>query len=112
MWIISTVGFFSVVQKPSEPGLTVRARARADLEALRDRYLPNLGDIEESADTDYRYRARASHAEVASALAAITTDVRYPNFKNEVARRQGAARAGVYHEVWAALRGVSEIEKR
>jgi len=33
----------------------------------------------------------------------LTADIDYPNFKDEVARRQGAARAGVYHDVWAAL---------
>lgn len=88
----------------------MRACVRGDLEALRDRYLPNLGDIEESAHRDHRYRARASHAEVASALAAITTDVRYPNFKSAVGATQGRQREGVYHEVWRVLRGISRGE--
>ena len=74
---------------------------------MATRYLPNLGDIEESTDADYRYRARASHTEVASALAAIVTDVQYPNFKNAVAATQGRERAAVYHDVWTALRGIA-----
>lgn len=35
MWIFTTVGFFSVVQKPGEEGVQVRARAAEDLDRLR-----------------------------------------------------------------------------
>lgn len=34
MWLMTTVGFFSIVRKPGETDLTVRARVRSDLEAL------------------------------------------------------------------------------
>ena len=71
MWLITPVGFFSIVQKPSDVAtdtLTVRARVRADLEALREQYLPGLGDIQESQVNDYRFRAVAPRAEVAAAI--------------------------------------------
>jgi DNA invertase Pin-like site-specific DNA recombinase len=45
VWIVCESGFFSVVSKPgdAEAGtLTVRARQRGDLEALRKRYLPTM----------------------------------------------------------------------
>jgi hypothetical protein len=39
MWLITPTGFFSIVQKPSDEAadtLTVRARVRQDLVALRE----------------------------------------------------------------------------
>jgi hypothetical protein len=57
MWIQSTVGFFSIVEKAGDHHgnmLTVRARAPGDLEALRATYLPTMGEIIEGAGSDYR----------------------------------------------------------
>jgi hypothetical protein len=51
MWLITPIGFFSIVRKPDGQRvgtLTVRARVRGDLEALRGLYLPGLGSIGES----------------------------------------------------------------
>lgn len=106
MWLITPIGFFSIVQKASDVAadtLTVRARVKSDLEALRARYLPGLGTITESKTRDYRYRAVAPRAEVASAMAALVQDLKYENFKNQVAKVQGAARAHLYHDVWSTL---------
>jgi 8-oxo-dGTP pyrophosphatase MutT (NUDIX family) len=106
MWLITPIGFFSIVQKPSDKGkdtLTVRARVRTDLEALRDRYIPSLGEIKESPDNDYRFRAIALRAEVATAAAGMINDLEYSNFKSEVGKRQGAKREALYHDVWHAL---------
>jgi hypothetical protein len=106
MWLLTTAGFYSIVSKPwdREAGtLTVRARARADLEALRARYLPELGDIVESATADYRFRAQAPQAAVAEAVRRAVADIDYDNFKDAVAHRQGRAREGIYHRVWHEL---------
>jgi hypothetical protein len=62
-----------------------------------------MGEIVANAGTDYRYRARAPRAEVASAMVKIVNDIQYGNFKDEVAREQGKERAGFYGEVWQAL---------
>jgi hypothetical protein len=106
MWLITPVGFFSIVQKPADRSagtLTVRARVRADLAALKAQHLPGLGPIKTSSDTDYRYRATAPRAEVAAALSRMVEGLGYDNFKNEVAKRQGYERAGLYHDVWDVL---------
>ena len=92
MWLTTRIGFFSVVQKPDEMDLTVRARVKADLENLRQRYLPTLGKITESSETDYRYRAKATHADFAEAVKKIAMDIDYPNFKQLVAAEQGSKR--------------------
>lgn len=106
MWLITPTGFYSIVEKPTDRGkgtLTVRARVRGDLIALRRAYCPSLGRIRESEDTDYRYRATAKRADVARAMAAMIDGLSYSNFKSEVAIQQGLDRAHLYHDVWDVL---------
>lgn len=102
MWLFTNTGFYSIVQKPGEPALTVRARARQDLEALRG-YMPELGETVEGQGTDYPYRARISHAAFGLGLSRLGQDIHYSNFKAEVWNKQGIERADLYHKVWATL---------
>ena len=104
MWLLTSVGFFSIVRKTGESDLTVRARARSDLEELIRRYLPSMGPIVEGTGTDYPYRAQASPDALAAGVARIVEDIDYPNFKDMVADRQGFERAHVYGDVWSVLR--------
>jgi len=106
MWLITNFGFFSIVEKPDDKGtgtLTVRARVKADLLALRERYLPELGEIQAGAGTDYKYRAKASRNAVANAMARAVFDIDYSNFKNSVAKHQGQQRAHIYSDLWTTL---------
>lgn len=106
MWLLTNLGFFSVVETPEDSGqgtLTVRARVRSDLEALRERYLPELTDISTDQGTDYRYRARVPRGALSAAVGKIVADIHYPNFKDCVADKQGEERANVYSDVWRAL---------
>lgn len=106
MWLLTPLGFFSIVRKPADVKagtLTVRARVRADLERLREACLPGLGEIVADAGTDYRYRAQAPRGEVGLALADLTARIDYANFKDTVAARQGKARAALYGKVWQTL---------
>lgn len=106
MWLITPIGFFSIVQKATDKGkdtLTVRARVRSDLEALRDTYIPSLGEIKESPTNDYRFRAIAPRSDVAAAAASMISGLDYSNFKSEIAKRQGCKREALYHDVWQAL---------
>ena len=108
MWLITNFGFFSIVQKPGDTDLTIRARVRADLDALRKKYLPRLGEITKSDVTDYRYRAKVSRAELEEAMGKIVRDITYDNFKNCVAKQQGHKRAHIYHKVWEDLLELSD----
>jgi len=106
MWIITEFGFFSVVAKAgdAEAGmLTVRARQRGDLEALRAKYLPTLGPIKATKGTDYAYRARAPRLAVAAAVALAIEAIAYDNFKSQVRKTQGSKREAVLHRVWHEL---------
>lgn len=106
MWIISPIGFFSVVQKPADVQtntLTVRARIAADLDALRLAVLPQLSPVQESTHNDYRFRASAPRAAVMQAMSALAGGICYDNFKDEVSRVLGVERADLYHVVWSKL---------
>ena len=111
MWLITPIGFFSIVCKPGdeEQGtLTVRSRVKSDLEALRKNFLPSLGAIVEGAGTDYRYRAKARRDDIGKALAQMVQQLDYENFKNEVVHKQGKYRANVYAKVWNVLYELQE----
>jgi hypothetical protein len=109
MWLLTSIGFFSVVADASNPDtLKVRARVRADLEALRDQHLPDI-EILETDHTDYRFRAFVQRDEWTHAAYALAAEIDYPNFKNAVAERHGYARARVYSNVWSLLR---ELQRR
>jgi hypothetical protein len=103
MWLFTNIGFFSVVQKPNTTFLTLRARVAADLDNLRQKFMPGLSATATQGGTDYPYRATLTHAEFAAGLAKMGQDIHYGNFKNEVARQMGPERSHVYHKVWEDL---------
>ena len=103
MWIFTPRGFFSVVAHRDDPELVlVRARAHEDLRKL----IGVLGQIEilETPDGDYRWRTIVTRQAWTGALVLLAAEIDYPNFKDEVAHRQGYERAGLYGEVWSVLR--------
>jgi len=106
MWLMTSIGFFSIVEKSGDKAeglLTVRARCRSDLLALKALYLPQASDIEHSEKNDYRYRLHAPKSAVSEAIAKLVADIDYPNFKQRVQERQGGFRAKMYHEVWSSM---------
>jgi hypothetical protein len=97
--------FNSVVAKSGDQHdglLTIRSRVRSDLEALKE-FVPSLGPITESEETDYRYRAKAKAKDVAIGFGSMIENIDYSNFKDKVAEAQGDFRAVVYGEVWNSL---------
>jgi hypothetical protein len=104
MWIFTPIGFFSVVKKEhdAEDEITIRARVRADLEALKA-YVASMSEIREDRNADYWYRATAKHEDFAEAAAQLVRDIDYSNFKNQVASKQGYDRSSRYGEVWSVM---------
>jgi hypothetical protein len=112
MWLITPFGFYSVVAKTGDQHgglLTIRSRVRSDLEALK-KYVPSLGPIAKSKQTDYRYRAKAKAKDVAIGFASMVENIDYSNFKDKVAETQGDFRASVYGHVWNSLYELQENE--
>lgn len=107
MWIVTDCGFFSVVRKPEDVAsgqLTVRARVRAHLDALRQRHLPELGPTQDGGGTDYPFRAKIGKAHFAKAMARIGEAIDYDNVKTAIRKRQGHELAHALGEVWEILR--------
>jgi hypothetical protein len=102
MWLLVPDGFYSVVQRPGEQELCVRARDADDLTRLRERFMPELGETVTTPGSDYLYRAWIEREAFGRGLERITRDLTYPNFKAEVARRD-RERAHIYTRVWSAL---------
>lgn len=106
MWLQTNIGFYSIVSKPEDQEnglLTIRARIKSDLLALKNLYLPTLGAITESAKTDYRYRSKVSRTDLAQAMTNLIGTIGYGNFKNEIAAVQGKQRSNLYGRVWSNL---------
>ena len=104
MWLATQHGYFSIVRKHGEPGLTVRARVAGDLDALREHFLPELSPTIAGAGTDYPFRGTCSAAAFAAAMASLAEDIDYANFKQRVGQVQGAGRSGIYGQAWAVFR--------
>lgn len=112
MWLFTSIGFYSAVQKPGDDFLTVRARVGKDLDNLRQRYMPDLGATVAGGGTDYPFRATISHAAFAAGLAELAKDIDYTNFKSEVGRQMGYERAHVYGDVWHSLLKLEDENER
>ena len=110
MWICTPIGFFSVVQKPNQQHLTVRARIKQDLLQLKSQYLPELSEILSHVGTDYAHRAHCTHEQWGKALAIMAQDITYGNFKSHIQKTQGPARAGIYSGVWNQLWDLEHLD--
>ncbi len=110
MWLLTTQGFYSVVEDRDDPHwLLVRARTRADLEALGEQ-VEGL-EIFDDPDADYRWRARLLREEWIAAAAQLAHAIDYPNFKQAVDERQGPRRAWLYEKVWLVLRRLGRADQ-
>jgi hypothetical protein len=82
MWIVTTSGLWSAVQHRDKPHyIIVRARAREHLKPFEPHAIVCLDEA------DYRYRVTVRREKFRAIVNAEIDAIRYPNFKNEVARR-------------------------
>ena len=82
MWLMTTRGFFSVVEHREDDNLLlIRARCKQDIDALANLVPATPISI---LDADYAWRIEATRAQWAEALVALLAEVTYPNFKNAI----------------------------
>lgn len=106
MWLMTTVGFFSIVEKP--PGkFCIRARCRKDLENLREEALGVAAEIIKTPKNDYPYRVIVDRQEFMRCFDTFLKLITYGNFKAEVGKTN-PKREKLYHQVWALLRCIEE----
>lgn len=121
MWIATTIGFYSIVQKEHHDDsdgkklFVIRARTKDDLQRLVDLIQPKLklyaGDtpvklkIYEYEKSDYQYRIYLDTEEdLATTLATLAEKVTYPNFKDEIAEiPHQQDKAPAYANLWLKL---------
>ena len=75
MRIETDIGTFEIVECAhcrADGLLVIRGKTREALEALRDRYLPELEDIDDSSDEDLPFNGQAYAEDVARVMAAMT----------------------------------------
>lgn len=104
MWLVTKIGFFNIIEQDddAEKGLlTVKARARKDLQLLGN-FLLFQTPIEESIQTDYRFRQKANKHYVANGIQQLVKEIDYPKTKPELAKLN-PDRSDIYLQVWEDL---------
>lgn len=100
MWLMTDVGFFSVVQSPENPEtLVVRARDEGDMQRFAN--ATNLR-YQHTPQRDYAFRALASKDTFAKWLADRVFNLNYGNFKGHIASVD-KPRATMYGKVWGVM---------
>lgn len=113
MWVMTPRGFYSAVQKRddrAEGMVTVRARNKGDIDRLSD--LIDAKPYKQKGYSDYPWRLRCPRETWMAAVTVMAGEIDYANFKDEVKRVQGAARAGVYSRVWGVLLSLEQRPRR
>lgn len=116
MWITTTGGFYSAVQKDKNAPdvLTVRTRDYQSATTAADTLEMQFGEkveIVTGEGTDYPYRFDVSRENFALWLASEARDyVRYSNFKDEVKASRGKNWANALMDVWSAMHAITDKE--
>lgn len=111
MWIMSKIGFFSIVEhKDDTTTLCIRARKKDDLVALRKVFEVNY-KIYRTPDADYRFRFYMSKLEFKDKFHKLVELIDYSNFKAEVSKTN-TAREQIYHRVWFDLLQIEHEDRK
>jgi hypothetical protein len=112
MWVMTTDGFYSAVQKHGDDKLTIRARDRDDLVTLQSK-LPAGYKITDGGGTDYPARIKnVTHQDWSDFLATEANSIDYDNFKSAVKARRGAKHAHAFGKCWNALLSLEAVTPR
>jgi hypothetical protein len=98
MWLMTTRGFYSVVEHRDDADrLLVRARTRADIEALAGLVAATPVWLESA---DYAWRVETTRTEWQAAMQVLVGEITYPNFKSAV---HDPAHHDAYMGVWSVM---------
>lgn len=107
MWIMTTTGFFSIVQNrfnPEDPtDMLVRSRSEDDINDFAERLMKLTGKEVQpwhSTTSDYPYRLTAHKDDVAKVVFEYANEIDYTNFKNAVKSYQ---HKDAYSDVWEVM---------
>jgi hypothetical protein len=113
MWLFTRAGYFSIAQDANPDYVMVRARRREDLERLVDidagldaKVMPQRSDIEETRQSDYRYRLRITKGTLGAIVYRMVCGIDYKHFKEVTASDPG--RDAIYEKVWQEMRALQQ----
>jgi hypothetical protein len=115
MWVATVLGFFSAV-KDNESGtrevrVLVRARCRADVFNLFDRFKDKITRPTADESRDYRWRVSMKRKDWQKILATLGGEVDYSNFKNAVHEHTDQDnKSSAYLSIWAAMLRLQHLE--
>ena len=98
MWLMTTRGFYSVVEHREDADrLIVRARCQEDIAALA-----GLVDVEPVwlENADYAWRVEVTRDEWQAAMRVLVGEITYPNFKSAA---HDPAHYDAYNKVWGTM---------
>lgn len=105
MWLMTTRGFYSVVQHRDDADrLLVRARTREDIEALADLVAGEPLWLE-WPNADYAWRVETTRDEWQAAMQVLVGEITYPNFKSAI---EDDAHEQAYHRVWGVMNELND----
>jgi hypothetical protein len=105
MWIMTKIGFFSMVEKPKGQ-ICIRSRSVKDMIDLQKKVFPDY-NILHTPKADYPYRLIVPIKYFRSEFGKLANTVDYPNFKSEVGSKN-SHRENLYHQVWAILTQIEQ----
>lgn len=118
MWLMTTLGFFSVAcarqgdgshGKPVDTSrIMIRARVKQHLDALKSRFPNELGraEIIQTPSADYGWRIICPKVNWAICAKSLAEDISYDNFKDQCASRHGGSSPylNALHTTWSTFR--------
>lgn len=107
MWIFTTEGFISAVQKSGQTDLTVRSRDRRSLQTLAE---ASGTEIASTPMADYPYRVVVPREQFTSWLTTRAQELDYSNFKSAVFTHRGHEFAHALSRVWSDMHEVTDCE--
>lgn len=138
MWVFTTMGFFSAVRieenvadklelSSGTTWMMVRGRVREDIKNLLSLwYELHAAEVEQGmtllvpgeeheviewSGRDYPYRLIMPREHWATCMERLSSNIDYPNFKNEVKAVQDKNRARLYGRVWGVMYGAERALK-
>lgn len=119
MWVFAPFGILMPALRPphtvapnDDRVLQVRARRRKDLQILKDKYMPELGEIFQLPNTDYEWRAYCTLEQWGAALAKIGMDIDYVKFKEQSEKKYGDRQLySLYNRLWSVIFGALSSKK-
>ena len=108
MWLFTTSGFISIVEKDASH-LAVRARDSLSLSSLAQSYDV---EIRSTPTADYPYRIFITKDQFKNWLSNQPGQIQYKNFKSEVTTTRGKKFSDTLLKVWSAMHLVEDQEAR